>query len=122
MKVRFLVMLVLVSCKYPKLVYRHRNVYESEINQYHNWSVSQAAHLRRFIEESCECGSGPEGDPFATSECENAAEYVLTVEYRAEWHRQMSLWNAGVIQQEPPKFPPGIPPLSCPLPAKESPQ
>jgi hypothetical protein len=113
MRFFFLASLIpLIGCKYPKLVYRHNNTYEAELEQYHNWSVSQAEYLRGFIEESCECS----GQEFKDLNCKNAAEYVLTVEYRADWHKSMSLWNAGISQVEPPRFPPEIPPVSCPMP------
>ena len=41
----------------------------------------------------------------------------FTVEARADWHKQMSLWNAGMLKpdQELAKVPPDIAPLTCPL-------
>lgn len=99
-----------------RTVIRDAAVYQAELNQYDRWATQQAVHLRSFIGEHCECGSGPEGEPFVTSECEEAADFVLTVEARAEWHKSMSLWNAGLLQEEPPASPPSIAPLSCPLP------
>jgi len=105
----------LAGCGGPKLVLRQKAVYRAELDQYHNWAVGQARHLRTFISENCECG-GPEGDSFQTADCEQASDFVLTIEARAEWHRRMSLWNAGMLDQEPAAQPPEIARLSCPLP------
>ena len=96
----------------PKTVIRDRNVYESEVNQYHKWATSQAAHLRSFVGSHCKCV----GDRFESEECEKATDLVLTVEARAGWHRDMSLWNAGITTEEPSQVPPAIPALSCPIP------
>jgi hypothetical protein len=108
--------LLFAGCGAQRSVIRDAAVYQAELDQYDRWATGQAAHLRKFIGEHCECGSDPEGGPFATSECKEAADFVLTVEARAEWHKSMSLWNAGLLQEEPPASPPAIAPLSCPLP------
>lgn len=108
--------LLFVGCAAQRSVIRDAAVYQAELNQYDKWATVQAHHLRNFIGEHCECGPGPEGGPFVTSECEEAADFVLTVEARAEWHKGMSLWNAGLLQEEPSATPPVIAPLSCPLP------
>ena len=99
-----------------RTVIRDAAVYQAELNQYNKWATGQAAHLRSFIEEHCECESEAEGPQFSDPECEEAADFVLTVEARAEWHKSMSLWNAGLLQEEPPVIAPVIAPLSCPLP------
>jgi hypothetical protein len=109
----FLPLATLVSCG-PKVIVRDRNVYEAELDQYHRWSVSQSQHLRPFLEAHCEC----EGSGFKTEGCKEAADLVLTVEHRADWHKSMSLWNAGILTEEPKATPPPIPALSCPLPPR----
>ena len=117
---------VLIACCFlisgcaTKTILRDASVYQVELDQYHKWATAQAAYLRGFIEEHCECGGAPEGDSFASNDCEKAADFVLTVEARAEWHKQMSLWNAGLLREEPPASPPTIAPLSCPLPPAPS--
>lgn len=116
-----LAFILLTGCG-TKRVIRDASVYQVELDQYHKWATSQAAYLRDFIEEHCACESDAEGPQFADLECEKAADFVLTIEARAEWHRQMSLWNAGLIPEgsEPADTPPAIEPLSCPLPAAPS--
>jgi hypothetical protein len=101
----------------PKAILRDANVYKAELDQYHKWATVQASHLRGFVTDHCECQSDADGPQFSDPKCEEAADYVLTVEARADWHRQMSLWNAGMLKpdQEPAKVPPDIAPLTCPL-------
>lgn len=100
-----------------KTVLRDARVYEAEINQYTTWATEQAKYLRGFIEEHCECESDAEGPQFSDPDCEKAADFVLTIEARADWHKGMSLWNAGLIEAEPSEEPPEIAPSMCPLPA-----
>jgi hypothetical protein len=99
-----------------KTVLRDSRVYEAELDQYTNWATQQAMYLRGFIEEHCICESEAEGPQFNDQDCEKAADYVLTIEARADWHKSMSLWNAGLIESEPSEQPPEIAPLMCPLP------
>lgn len=113
-----LVVLGITGCKH-RTVIRDTNTYRAEIDQYDTWAVQQAKYLRGFIAEHCECGGAPEGDPFKTDECEKAADFVLTIEARHAWHRDMALWNARLISEEPAKQPPEIPALACPLPAAQ---
>ena len=116
----FALLCVLLAGCGTKSIIRDANVYQVELDQYHKWATSQAAYLRDFIEEHCECESDAEGPQFNDPECEKAADFVLTIEARAEWHKQMSLWNAGLLREEPSASPPTIAPLSCPLPPAPS--
>jgi len=117
MRTLFFPFLILFMGCGTKVILRDTNVYTAELDQYHKWATVQAAHLRTFIEEHCECESDAEGPQFSDPKCEEAADYVLTIEARADWHKQMSLWNAGLSKpdQEPAKTPPDIAPLTCPL-------
>lgn len=111
--------ILLTGCG-TKAVLRDASVYQVELAQYHKWATAQAVYLRSFITEHCECESDAEGPQFDDPECERAADFVLTIEARAEWHKQMSMWNAGLLREEPPASPPAIAPLSCPLPPAPS--
>lgn len=106
---------LLVSGCAHRTVLRDARVYQAELEQYDRWATEQAKYLRGFIEEHCACESDAEGPQFDDPDCERAADFVLTVEARAEWHKQMSLWNAGLTKDEPAESPPEILPLSCPL-------
>lgn len=103
-----------VGCAHRSVI-RDSRVYQAELDQYDNWAVQQAKYLRGFIAEHCECDSDAEGAQFADADCAKAADYVLTIEARHEWHKQMSLWNAGLVKEEPAQDPPVIAPLACPL-------
>jgi hypothetical protein len=100
-----------------KTVLRDARVYQAELDQYDTWATEQAKYLRGFIEDHCTCESEAEGPQFNDVDCEKAADFVLTIEARHEWHKSMSLWNAGLISEEPSETPPEIAPLMCPLPA-----
>jgi hypothetical protein len=104
-----------VGCAHRSVI-RDSRVYQAELDQYDNWAVQQAKYLRGFIDEHCECESEAEGPQFSDQECEKAADFVLTIEARHDWHKQMSLWNAGLVEKEPSEQPPEIAPLMCPLP------
>jgi len=94
-----------------KDVIRNLEVYQAEVKQWDTWAVKQASHLRTFVETHCDCAEAK----FAEAQCEEAADWLLTVEARHEWHRQMALYNAYLIEEEPPSNPPEISPSTCPL-------
>ena len=109
--------LLLIATGCPnRVVLRDAAVYKAELNQYDKWATEQARYLREFIEEHCTCESDAEGPQFNEVACEEAATYVLLVEYRHQWHKDMSLYNAGLIEREPAALPPDVPSPSCPLP------
>jgi hypothetical protein len=107
--------LLLSGCGLKRTVLRDGNTYQTELTQYHRWATEQASFLRSFIEAHCACESDAEGPQFEDPECERAADFVLTIEARADWHRDMSLWNARILTTEPSLEPPAIPALACPL-------
>ena len=123
-----LALLVYSGCN--QHVIRDAEVYKTELAQYDNWAVKQADLLAGFMGKSCVCEESPavvkvvEGvDPpegnsgnrrFTTLECATAADYVLTVRARHEWHMQMSLYN-GDLRDKPPTSPPPVIPASSTL-------
>jgi hypothetical protein len=94
-------------------VVRDAAVYQTELNQYDSWATKQAALLKGFMASSCTCDAGQK---FTSTECADAADFVLTIEARHEWHKAMSLFLAGLTEDRPPKAPPEIPASStlCP--------
>lgn len=94
-------------------VIRDEAVYRTELDFYHKTATTQADVLSAFVEEHCPCT--PEGK-FQSVKCHNAAEAVVVVRSRYDWHRAMSLYNAGLTDKRPPEIPPEIPPASslCP--------
>ena len=109
------ILFALTGCPKQGTVLRDAAAYQAELNQYDTWAVEQAKYLREFIVAHCVCESEAEGPQFEDPDCERAADFVLTIEARHEWHKNMSLWNANLIEDEPSAQPPEIPPLSCPL-------
>jgi len=87
-------------------VVRDAAVYQTELNQYDSWATKQAALLKGFMASSCTCDAAQK---FTTTECADAADFVLTIESRHEWHKAMSLYLAGLTEDRPPKDPPEIP-------------
>ena len=108
---------LLVGCGHVRVV-RDADVYRAELDQYDRWAVRQAALLRDFVSSECTCIDGR----FETARCSEAADWLLTVEARHAWHRQMALFNAGLVETRPPVSPPRIPPSVCPLPPSPVPE
>ncbi len=88
--------------------------YKAELSLYDTWAYQQAKIIRKFIARGCPCILGQ--NSFESDKCSLAADYVLTVEARHEWHMQMTYYNAGLSDSRPSATPPVIPPLTCPLP------
>ncbi len=91
---------------------RNAAAYKTDLALYDVWVLQQARLLRMFV-ASCTCADGKFIDPA----CAEAAEHVVVVDARRDWHMGMTLYNAGLSDDRPPKEPPIIPPSSCPLPA-----
>lgn len=120
--------LLLVGCN--QHVIRDAAVYQTELTQYDNWATKQADLLAGFMEKSCTCEAVPrprsgamagvdptEGNAtlkFSSLECAMAADFVLTIRARHEWHMQMSLYN-GDLREAPPASPPPVIPASSTL-------
>ena len=80
-------------------------VYQAELNQYDAWATKQAALLKGFVQSHCVC----DGDKkFTTPECVQSVDFILTIEARAAWHKDMSLFLAGIKEVRPPGTPPAI--------------
>ena len=104
-------LLGMVGC--TKYVVRDTVVYQAELNQYDAWATQQAALLKGFMVDQCACDGEAK---FTTKECRDAADFVLTIEARSEWHKAMSLYLAGITEDRPDETPPEIPASStlCP--------
>lgn len=98
-----------------KYIVRDSVTYQTELNQYDAWATKQAALLKDFMSTSCTCD---DQGKFTTQECSDAADFVLTIEARHDWHKAMSLYLAGITDKRPAKVPPAIPPNSTLCPVK----
>jgi len=108
-------MLVLGIEGCTKYVVRDTAVYQTELNQYDSWATKQAGLLKQGMTrtEFCTCTEGK----FTDKWCSDSADFILTIESRAAWHKAMSLYLAGVTEERPPEAPPAIPPSSSLCPA-----
>ena len=106
-------LLALVATSCTKHIVRDTAVYQTELNQYDAWATKQAALLKGFVAQHCACDINKK---FIGPQCADSADFILTVEARAEWHKAMSLFLGGITEERPPKDPPIIPPSSslCP--------
>jgi len=107
MKRLLVLMVVLFGTTYcTKYIVRDTVTYQAELNQYDNWATKQAALLKGFMVLNCTCDANKQ---FTTPACRQAADYVLTIEARAAWHKAMSLYLAGITETRPSQEPPVIP-------------
>ena len=89
-----------------KYIVRDTVVYQTELNQYDAWATKQASLLKGFVAAHCTCDAAK---VFTTPECVQSADFILTVEARAAWHKDMSLYLAGITETRPAAAPPVIP-------------
>lgn len=106
MKHLFLIAALLCLGGCTKHIVRDAKVYRAELAQYDAWATRQANLIKGFMPRVCTCDATME---FTTKECRDAADFVLTIQTRSEWHRLMSLYLAGINEDRPPKDPPPIP-------------
>jgi len=102
--------LLLTGCL-NKVIVREPQVYKAEIQQWDNWAVKQSELMKGFMVSSCTC---KDEKSFNEKECNLAADYILTIEARSEWHKQKALSLAELVDK-PADNPPSIPEITCPL-------
>ncbi len=86
-------------------VVRDGPTYRAEIDLMEQFSLQQADLLAGFVRDNCKCVK----DDFPSQQCLKSAIVVLLVKRRIKWHKDMMLFNAGLIEDRPPKNPPDIP-------------
>jgi len=102
--------MLLVGCL-NKVIVREPQVYTAEINQWDNWAVKQSALMKTFMKSACTC---KDDNSFNEPDCNLAADYILTIEARSEWHKQKAL-SLAELGPAPKEVPPTIPEITCPL-------
>jgi len=96
---------VLLGCNHEKLVCRDRMTYIAEFGFFEHATVRSVSVLEKFVQRDCRCENGK----FMTPQCEEAARLITVITVRLPWHRDMALYNAGIIKERPSKTPPLIP-------------
>ena len=88
-------------------IVRDRETYKAEVNLMEQFSVQQANILAEFIKTDCKCVK----DDFPNEQCTRAAVIVILVRRRIKWHKDMMLYNAGLLpeNERPSKEPPDTP-------------
>ena len=107
-----LVMLAFPLAGCPSTVVRETKVLKAEMNWFNRASMQQAKLLRRLIETHPACKCDEVGARFTEPLCQKAAKTLLTAQHRSPYHRDMALYNAGIIKKRPSRTPPAIPPVS----------
>jgi len=120
LSVLFLSLLLLAgvfSCT-PRIV-REKATYKVELEFFRQVAVQTADALDGFVQSTCQCSS--DGN-FTSLECSNAARKVLLIRARIDWHTNMALWNAGLLDERPPVDPPTIPGTQTLCPKTDDPE
>ena len=105
-----MILLLLTAC-FNKVVVRDQQVYKAEIQQWDNWAVKQSELMKSFMGSACTC---KDEKSFNEPDCNLAADYILTIEARSEWHKQKAL-SLAELADKPADNPPSIPEITCPL-------
>lgn len=92
-------------------------VYEAEVDFVRTASEDSSLIIRAFIEENCICRGGE----FTSMKCSNAADTVLVIESRMDYHLDFMLYLGDVTDERPPAEPPVIPDANslCSIARKE---
>lgn len=93
------------SCGSICPVTRDANVYQTELDFLEQAALQPVESLSGFVGKFCKCAEGK----FTTDECHQAAKHVVTVRARVSWHKQMALFNGGLVKERPSQDPPDIP-------------
>jgi hypothetical protein len=103
----------LLACQKPTIVLRDPEVYRNEI-AFLQMALEQDTELLKahLADGSCTCTDGA----WVTEVCETSALNVLVIQYRLQYHVDLMLYNAKMIQERPPTEPPEVPDPStlCP--------
>jgi len=97
--------LLLPACKH---VIRDPSVYRSEVEFDRKLAHQQAAQLQHWVGLSCKCQDGK----FVDDHCRASAKLILLVQGHVDWHADMKLYLAGLIEQRPGELPPLSPTTS----------
>jgi len=103
----------------PKTIVRDEVTYKTGVKFKLKLELALAASLETWIKSDCKCKDGK----FVTEQCRKDADNVLVAKARSQWHADMDMHNAGVLEKRPDKTPPVIPaaetlcPKKAPAPA-----
>lgn len=102
MKLLLALILALSSC--ASTVSRDAATYRAELEWFTNTALSGTQHLETLLKKQCQCVEGS----FQEGVCLRAARHIQAVRTRAPYHRDMALFNAGLITTQPSSTPPVV--------------
>ena len=109
MKTHYLVLLLVVSvclgATCSSSIVRDEAVYRTELNLMEQMAIQPVDSLDGFVKHHCTCTDGK----WSSDSCTKAAKLILVVKTRVPYHKAMMLYNAGLLQERPPKDPPEVP-------------
>ena len=88
---------------------RESKVFKTEMTWFTSAALQQANALQHFMVTHPQCVCDEDKTKFTDPQCQKTAKLLLTALHRAPWHRDMALYNAGVLKERPSKEPPIIP-------------
>lgn len=112
MKCNYLVICAIVAslfaigCK--DVVVRDAKVYRAELEFVDAAATEQVERGKAIIEAECTCEEVVGIKGFATKECQDLAETVLTIEARMTYHTNFMRYLGGLSEKRPPKEPPPV--------------
>lgn len=97
-----LITLILAGCQKPTVVLRDPEVYRNEI-AFFQMSLEQDTELleTHLKDGSCQCVEGA----WSTDVCEMTALNILVIQHRLQFHVDMMLYNAKLLDKRPEREP-----------------
>ncbi len=95
----------LLRCSCSSAIVRDEAVYQTEIDLMEQMALQPVDSLNGFVKQYCTCTNGK----WVSKTCAKAAKLILVVKTRVPYHKAMMLYNAGLLEERPPKDPPEVP-------------
>lgn len=86
-------------------VVRDEAVYRTELDLMEQMAIQPVDSLDGFVKNHCTCTDGK----WVSDPCRKGAKLILVVKTRVPYHKSMMLFNAGLLEERPPKDPPEVP-------------
>lgn len=112
-----LTILFAIGCK--EVAIRDAKVYSAELEFVDAASDEQVVRGKAIIAAECECETAMGILGFTTSECNDLAETVLTVESRMKYHTSFMRYLGGLSEDRPAEDPPEVPETNTLCPPQE---
>jgi len=105
-----------IGCK--DVAVRDAKVYKAELEFVDAASDESVTRGKAVITTECTCETVMDITGFATPECNDLAETILTIEARMAYHTNFMRYLGGLSDKRPPKDPPDVPDTNTLCPAE----